>query len=60
MFPGDIVDIRADGEHRVIVEVIPVKPLEYFWEKFASDDAFDDDAIREEWQQKAAAEAMGE
>ncbi|MCO5223608.1 MAG: AbrB/MazE/SpoVT family DNA-binding domain-containing protein [Thermomicrobiales bacterium] len=58
--PGDIVDIRADGMHKVIIEVIPVKPLDYFWEKFARDEPYDDDAIRSEWQDVAAAEAIGE
>jgi hypothetical protein len=29
---GNIVDTGADGQHRVNVEVISVKPLEYFWE----------------------------
>lgn len=60
MTPGDIVEIRADGLHRVILEVIPVRPLEYFWEKFASDDSYNDDAIRSEWQQEASGEAVSE
>jgi hypothetical protein len=58
--PGDIVEFRVVGPHKVMVEVIPVKPLEYFWEKFASDQPYDDDGVREEWHDVAAAEAMGE
>lgn len=60
MAPGDIVDIRVIGRHRVIMEIIPVRPLEYFWAKFANDEPYDDDEIRNEWQQVAATEAMGE
>jgi AbrB family looped-hinge helix DNA binding protein len=60
MSPGDVVDIRADGLHRVIMEVIPVRPLEYFWEKFASDEPYDDEVVRNEWQQIAAIEAVSE
>lgn len=60
MSPGDIVEVRADGFHRVVIEVIPIKPLEYFWEKFARDVPYDDDAARAEWEPIAAAEAMGE
>ena len=58
--PGDIVKFQVVGPHKVMVEVIPVKPLEYFWEKFASDQSYDDDAVREEWHDVAAAEAIGE
>lgn len=60
MSTGDFVTFRVVGKHQVILEVIPVKPLQYFWEKFATDQPYDDDAIREEWHQVAAAEAMGE
>jgi hypothetical protein len=38
------------------VEVISVKPLEYFWEKFSTDD----DITCDEWQQAPAAEMLGE
>ena len=58
--PGDIVEFQVVGPHKVLVEVIPVKPLEYFWTKFATDEPYDDDEIRDEWQNVAAAEALGE
>lgn len=58
MHPGDIVEIRADGPNRVVIEVIPIRPLEYFWEKFANVDPYDDDAVRTEWQEQAAKEAI--
>lgn len=58
--PGDLLDFRVVGLHRVAFEVIPVKPLEYFWEKFAGDAPYDDDAIREAWQKDAAARLIDE
>ena len=60
MHPGDIVEIRADGPRRVVIEVIPVKPLEFFWDRFASSEPYDDDAVRTEWQMLAASEAIVE
>jgi bifunctional DNA-binding transcriptional regulator/antitoxin component of YhaV-PrlF toxin-antitoxin module len=58
--PGDIVEFQVVGPHKVMVEVIPVKPLEYFWAKFASVEPYDDDMNRKAWQDVAAAEALGE
>lgn len=58
--PGDIVEIRAAGPHKVVIEVIPVKPLEYFWQKFATARPYEDDALRREWQEIAAADAIDE
>lgn len=58
--PGDIVEFQVVGPHKVMVEVIPVKPLDYFWSKFATDEPYDDDAIREDWQRVAAAETLGD
>lgn len=58
--PGDLVEFEVVGPHKIMVEVIPVKPLEYFWTKFASDEPYEDDAIRRDWQSVAAAEALGE
>ncbi len=56
--PGDLLDFRVVGPNKVIFEVVTVKPLEYFWEIFGSEEPYRDDAIREEWQQIAAAEAL--
>ena len=58
--PGDLLDFRVVGPHQVTFEVIPVKPLEYFWERFQSDEPYDDDAIREAWQREAAEHVIDE
>jgi AbrB family looped-hinge helix DNA binding protein len=58
--PGDLVEFQVVGPHKVMIEVIPVKPLQYFWDKFATDDTYDDDANRAAWQVEAAAETMDE
>ncbi len=58
--PGDLVEFQVVGPHKVMIEVIPVKPLQYFWEKFATDESYDDDANRKAWQAEAAAEVVNE
>ena len=58
--PGDLLDFEVIGPQKVVFEVVPVKPLEYFWEKFKSDEPYDDDAIRDEWQAIAATRILDE
>ena len=58
--PGDLLDFRVVGPHKVAFDVIPVKPLEYFWEKFQSDEPYDDDALREGWQTDEAERLIDE
>lgn len=56
--PGDIVEFEVVGPHRLLIEVIPVKPLQHYWEKFTTDIPYDDDAARNEWHRQAASETM--
>lgn len=56
--PGDVVMFRVIGPSKIEVEALPIKPLEYFWERFRVDEPYDDDRIREEWQAEAAEDAM--
>lgn len=56
--PGDLVSFRVLGEHQIVIEVIPVRPLQYFWERFGTDEPYDDRAIREDWQREAAADVI--
>lgn len=58
--PGDLVSFEVTGPHEVIIKVIPVKPLEYFWDKYRTTVPFDDDANREEWHAVAADDAIRE
>ena len=57
---GDLVLFKVLGPSRIEIETIPVKPLSYFLERFRSDAAYDDDQIREAWQEEAARNAIGE
>lgn len=56
--PGDLLDFKIIGPNQVVFEVVSVKPLEYFWEHFATDEPYDDDAIRAEWHADAPIETL--
>ncbi len=58
--PGDIVLFKVLGPSRVEVETISVKPLSYFIDLYRGDEPYDDDAIREAWQEDAARDVIGE
>jgi AbrB family looped-hinge helix DNA binding protein len=57
---GDYVLFKVLGPSRIEIETIPVKPLSYFLEKYRSDEPYDEDRIREEWQEEAARNVIGE
>lgn len=55
---GDLVLFRVVGPARIEIQTIPVRPLSYFLERFRSDDPYDEDRTRAEWQADAADEEM--
>ena len=56
--PGDLMHFRVVEPHKVMIDVIPVKTRQYFWDKFATDEPYDDDANRKAWQAEAAADDL--
>jgi AbrB family looped-hinge helix DNA binding protein len=58
--PGDLVKLSVTDAETIQVEPVRVKPIQYFWEKFTVDGPFDHEAIRQEAEDIAAREAMGE
>ena len=52
--PGDIVSFRVVRPGTIEITAVRVKPLEFFWERFAVDTPYDEKAIREDAEAEAA------
>ena len=58
MKPGDKVHFSVPDSRTIVLKIIPRMTLAEMIERYASDEPYDEERIREEWQAEAADEVI--